>query len=72
MVSFDRESHLLPPIAQYAKRLRFCLQETEVPFYEYRIDFLAFSDLRDYTVAVELKLRNWKRALEQSSRSSLN
>src|SRR5206468_2320806 len=35
-------------------------------FYDYRIDLYAFSKVSRATVAVELKLRKWKRALEQA------
>ncbi|GAG43766.1 unnamed protein product, partial [marine sediment metagenome] len=35
-------------------------------FYEYRIDLFAFSQKLDVTIAVELKLHRWRRALEQS------
>jgi hypothetical protein len=66
MDSFKRESSLLSHVSKYAKRLRFSLQEAEMPFYEYRIDLFAFSELQDLTVAVELKLHRWKRAVEQA------
>lgn len=63
---FFREKQLLSPVAEFAKRSGFRLQLTEVPFYEYRIDLYGFSKSKDATVAIELKLHDWKRALEQA------
>jgi hypothetical protein len=37
-----------------------------MPFYEYRIDLYGYSPVAKSTVAVELKLRKWKRAFEQA------
>jgi hypothetical protein len=37
-----------------------------VPFYEHRIDIYAFSPRDKSTIAVELKLTKWRRALEQA------
>src|SRR6266700_4171322 len=62
---FSKESQLLEPVAKFAKRKGFCLQSVELPFYEYRIDFYGFSHKNNATVAIELKLNNWRRALEQ-------
>lgn len=63
---FSRESQLLEPVARFARRKGFCLQKVELPFYEYRIDLYGFSRRRDTTVAIELKLNDWRRALQQS------
>ena len=60
------ESSLLKPLATYARNRGFNCQRSEVPFYEYRIDFFGFSPREDLTFAVELKLTKWRRALEQS------
>jgi hypothetical protein len=38
----------------------------ELPFYEYRIDLYAFSRKANATVAIELKLNDWRRALIQT------
>ncbi len=38
----------------------------EAPFYDYRIDIFGFSASDDRTVAIELKLRKWRRAFEQA------
>ena len=63
---FSKESELLEPVAKFAKRKGFRLQSFELPFYEYRIDLYGFSQKNDSTVAIELKLNDWRRALEQS------
>jgi hypothetical protein len=66
MVSFERESFLLAPVSKYAANQRYEHQDYEVQFYEYRIDLFAFSELHKLSIAVELKLHNWKRAVEQA------
>ncbi|MDR3725270.1 MAG: hypothetical protein P4K83_12405 [Terracidiphilus sp.] len=63
---FSKEAQLLTPVAEFAKRSGFRLQLPEMPFYEYRIDLYGFSKSKDATVAIELKLHDWKRALEQA------
>ena len=63
---FCRESQLLKPVAKFAQQEGFCLQEHELPFYEYRIDLYGFCAHENSTIAVELKLTDWRRALEQA------
>ena len=63
---FSRESDLLGPVAKFATNEGFRLQVSEMPFYEYSIDLYGFSTKQDSTVAVELKLLDWKRALRQA------
>jgi hypothetical protein len=63
---FCKESQLLAPVSRFACQLGFCIQQAELPFYEYRIDLYAFSATKDATVAFELKLTNWRRALQQA------
>ncbi len=65
MSIYRHESELLSPVAGYVHRKGFRWQRTELPFYEYRIDLYGYSRVHSLTVAIELKLRNWKRALEQ-------
>lgn len=64
--SFDTESTLFEPVAAYLRRKGYRWQEKEVPFYEYRVDLYGFSKACGHTVAVELKLHKWQRALEQA------
>jgi hypothetical protein len=66
VTKFSKESQLLQPVARFAKREGFRLQGAELPFYAYRIDLYGFSRESNATVAFELKLNNWRRALEQS------
>ncbi len=63
---FSRESQLFGPVARFARREGFVLQTAELPFYECRIDLYGFSRKNDATVAIELKLNDWRRALEQA------
>jgi hypothetical protein len=63
---FSKEKQLLKPVAKFAQEQGFCLQECELPFYEYRIDLYGFSVHHNSTVAFELKLTDWRRALEQA------
>jgi hypothetical protein len=60
------EESLYSPVAGYAKRKSYRWQATQLQFFEYRIDLYAFSRKHDSTVAVELKLRDWRRAIEQA------
>lgn len=66
VTKFSRESDLFAPVAKFAMREGFRLQAAELPFYEYRIDLYGFSKKQDSTIAVELKLFDWKRALRQA------
>jgi hypothetical protein len=61
-----REEELLPPVRRYAKRKGFTAQVAELPFFEYRIDLYAVSKPSGDTIAVELKMKNWRRALHQA------
>jgi len=63
---YFKEADLLAPASRFARRRGFCLQQVELPFYEYRIDLYGFCDNRDSTVAIELKLKNWRRAFVQA------
>lgn len=60
-----RESLMMPAVRAYFKRhYKQCKQE--LPFYEHRIDLYGYSPETDCAVAVELKLRKWRRAIEQA------
>jgi len=65
-MSHSTESALFDPVASYTRRKGFRRQQAEVQFYEYRIDLYGYSRGRNETVAIELKLRDWKRAVEQA------
>jgi hypothetical protein len=58
------EDDLYPPMMDYFLKLGYSV-ELEIPIYKNRIDLFAYNDER--TIAVELKLKNWRRALRQAS-----
>jgi hypothetical protein len=64
--SIKREHDLLAPVSGFARRRGFRFQHTELPFFEYRIDLYGFSRPTGETIAIELKMTDWKRALYQS------
>ena len=66
MNKIRRESDLLEPLSKYIRRRGFRWQQAEVKFYDYRIDLCGYSKALDEIVAIELKMRKWQRALEQS------
>jgi hypothetical protein len=66
MVIFRYESELLAPVATFLKRQGYRCQLPELPFYEYRIDVAGYDPGQDRIVAVELKLKRWRRALQQA------
>jgi len=70
-MSFSFEYELTDPVVRYLRNRTFYLQKLEVPFYEYRIDIYGYSRRSDLTVAVELKLAKWSRAIEQALRYQL-
>lgn len=63
---FRREVELAAPVARFLRNRAFTLQKLEVPFYEYQMDMYGYSRARNLTVAVELKLTRWRRAVEQA------
>jgi hypothetical protein len=65
-VAFKREEELAAPVARFLRNRAFRLQSSEVPFFEHRMDVYGYSMKLDRTVAVELKLTKWGRAVEQA------
>jgi len=63
---FRREQELAEPVARYLRNRAFGLQGSEVAFFEYRIDIYGYSRRQDLTIAVELKMTKWPRAVEQA------
>ncbi len=61
-----QEGLLAEPVSAYVRRKSFYKQTRELQFYEFRIDLYGFSRVRNLTVAIELKLHNWRRAIEQA------
>jgi hypothetical protein len=61
-----QERLLAEPVSAYVRRKSFSKQTRELQFYEFRIDLYGFSRAKDLTIAIELKLHNWRRAIEQA------
>ena len=66
IIDLTKESSLLDPIAGYIKRKGFSVQASELPFYERSVDVYGFSTKNNKTIAIELKLHKWKKAIEQA------
>jgi hypothetical protein len=66
MIDLTKESSLLDPIAEYIKRKGFVFQTQELPFYKRSVDIYGFSKISNKTIAIELKLHKWKKAIEQA------
>ena len=66
MIDLTKESSLLDPIAGYIRRKGFTFQVQELPFYQRSVDIYGFSKVRNKTIAIELKLHKWKKAIEQA------
>jgi len=63
---FRREQELAGPVARFLRNRAFRLQSAEVQFFEHRMDLYGYSAREDRTIAVELKLTKWSRAVEQA------
>ena len=59
------EADLLQPVQAYLAA-EYPEQQVEVGFYEYRIDLYGHCPKSGQTIAVELKLHKWRRAIEQA------
>ncbi len=66
MIDLTKESSLLDPIAGYIRRKGFIFQIQELPFYQRSVDIYGFSKISNKTIAIELKLHKWKKAIEQA------
>lgn len=66
MTGSRTEASLLSPISRFVRARGFNCQLEELQFYEYRIDLYGYSLNRDLTIAVELKLKDWRRAIQQA------
>lgn len=66
MVLTKYEASLLAPVAGYFHRRSFRWQKNELQFYDHRIDLYAFSSTKNETIAVELKLNDWRKAFQQT------
>lgn len=66
MIDLTKESSLLDPIAGYIRRKGFRFQTQELPFYQRSVDIYGFSKITNKTIAIELKLHKWMKAIEQA------
>lgn len=66
MIDLTKESSLFDPVAGYIKRKGFGVQASELPFYGRSVDIYGFSKKKNKTVAIELKLHKWQKAIEQA------
>ncbi len=64
--TFSREEEMAEPIARFLRNRAFRVQSSEVPFYEHRVDVYGYSRKGGLTIAIELKLVAWTRAVEQA------
>lgn len=66
MTRFRWERELIDPVSLYLRRRGFREIGNEVPFYEYKIDLYGYSPKASLSIALELKLTNWRKALHQT------
>lgn len=66
MTTFSREYELAAPIKKYFRRKSYRQVREEMQFYEYRVDLYVASPSLGLSVAIELKLLKWERALQQA------
>ncbi len=66
MTKFRLESELIDPVSVYLRRRGFGAIGNEVPFYDYRIDLYGYSAKSSLSLALELKLTNWRKAFQQT------
>jgi hypothetical protein len=66
MITKRSEASLLAPVSRFVRGRGFDKQREEVRFYEYRIDLYGYAMRSDLTVAIELKLTDWKKAVQQA------
>lgn len=60
------EASLLKPVSDFIAEWGYRTQREEFQFYDYRIDLFGMNSESKKSIAIELKLRKWKRAIEQS------
>ncbi|EPZ49728.1 hypothetical protein M902_0728 [Bacteriovorax sp. BAL6_X] len=65
-MAYRWEVDLYKPLKRYLGNRSFRIIEEEVDFFERRIDLFCFSRKLDKSIAVEAKLKDWKKALRQA------
>lgn len=66
MKASSTETSLVQPVARFLQGRGFTRVRPELQFYDYSIDLYAYSPTRLTTMAIELKLTKWQRAIEQA------
>jgi hypothetical protein len=63
---YKKEVSLIKPVVSFLKKNSFSNCVEELSFYDHRIDIYGFSKKVNQTVAVELKLTKWQKAIKQA------
>jgi len=63
---YRHEAALTRPVTAYLRSCGYNRVAREVPFYDHSIDLYALNESGDWSIAVELKLDRWRRALAQA------
>lgn len=66
LLHFPSEADLEPVVKRFLRQRGYSLVGREVGFYDLRVDLYGYSPAVDHTIAVELKLSRWRRALVQA------
>lgn len=66
MIDLTKEKSLCTPVSRYIRRRGFAIQKEELAFYNRSVDIYGFSVKTNLTIAVELKLTKWRKALTQA------
>jgi hypothetical protein len=61
------ECDLTDNVKRFFKNRGFRFQKNELQFFEYNIDVYCYNRRQEKTIAVELKVHNWKRAIQQGT-----
>jgi len=66
-----KEASLVVPASQYYRRRGYRHQWRELQFFEYSIDLYVYNKNTDISIGIELKLKDWRRAITQAMLYSL-
>ena len=66
MLSFNKEYQLLKPVSRFLKNKYLNNSYEEVAFHRHNMDLFTYSKKSMETISVELKLKKWKKALQQA------
>ena len=63
---FEKEINLFEPVSLFLRERGFFYLKSELNFYDYKIDIYGYSAKKNLTIAIELKLYNWRKAFKQA------